>query len=84
MRQITLSELAEIMRACAGEDEDAQPLEQAQDQQFDDLGYDSLALLETHSRIQRDYGVELSDDEVGVLKTPRELVDYVNKLLGAG
>ena len=84
MRQITLSELQDIMRACAGEDEGARPLEQAQDQQFDELGYDSLALLETCGRIQRDYGVELSDDEVGMLNTPRELVDYLNKLLRAG
>lgn len=84
MRQITLSGLRDIMRACAGEDEGALPLEQAQDQQFDELGYDSLALLETCSRVQRDYGVELSDDEAGMLNTPRELVDHLNKLLRAG
>lgn len=84
MRQITFSELQDIMRACVGEDEDALPLEQAPDQHFDELGYDSLAVLETHSRIQRDYGIELSDEDVGGLKTPRELVDYLNKLLGTG
>jgi minimal PKS acyl carrier protein len=83
LRQITLRELQDIMRECAGEDESAQPLEQAADQPFDDLGYDSLALMETHSRIQRDYGVELSEDDLGDISTPRELVDFVNIRLKA-
>jgi minimal PKS acyl carrier protein len=81
MRQITLRELRAIMRECAGEDEFAQPLEHAADQPFDELGYDSLALLETHSRIKRDYGVELTEDEGASLKTPRELIDYINMRL---
>lgn len=51
MRQITLSELQDIMHECAGW---AQPLEQAPDEPFDELGYDSLALLEAASRIKRD------------------------------
>lgn len=83
MRQITLSELQNIMRACAGEDEGALPLEQAPDQPFDELGYDSLALLETHSRIRRDYGIEFPEDEAGMITTPQELVDYLNQLLKA-
>lgn len=83
MRHITLGELQEIMRECAGEDEYAQPLEQAADQSFDELGYDSLALLETQSRIKRDYGVELSEDEFAGIKTPQELVDYINTRLKA-
>jgi act minimal PKS acyl carrier protein len=75
LRQITLSELQDIMHECAGW---AQPLEQAPDEPFDELGYDSLALLEAASRIKRDYGVELSEDELGSARTPRELVDAVN------
>lgn len=81
MRQITISELQDIMRECAGEDEDALPLEQAPDEPFDVLGYDSLALLETHSRIERDYGVELAEDEVDGIKTAQELVNFVNRML---
>lgn len=69
------------MRECAGEDEDALPLEQAPDEPFDVLGYDSLALLETHSRIERDYGVELAEDEVDGIKTAQELVNFVNRML---
>ncbi|RSM81629.1 acyl carrier protein [Kibdelosporangium aridum] len=83
MPLITLRELQDIMRECAGEDESVQSFEQAPDTTFEDLGYDSLALLETHSRIKRDYGVELSDDEVTVFKTPKELADLVNTQLSA-
>ena len=58
MRQMTLHDLQDIMRECAGEDESAQSLEQAPDEDFIDLGYDSLALLETQARVKREYGVE--------------------------
>ncbi len=83
MRQITLSQLADIMRECAGEDEGALPLDQAPYQPFDELGYDSLALMETHSRIERDFGIELGEDEAAGIKTAGELVDFVNQLLYA-
>jgi minimal PKS acyl carrier protein len=83
VQRITLRELEAIMRECAGEDESAQSLEQAPDQPFDELGYDSLALLETHSRIRRDYGVELYEEDVDEAKTPKELIDLVNTRLKA-
>lgn len=83
MQRITLRELEAIMRDCAGEDESTQSLEQAPDQPFEDLGYDSLALLETHSRIKRDYGVELSETDLDDTKTPRELIELVNTRLTA-
>jgi act minimal PKS acyl carrier protein len=78
-----LRELEDIMRKCAGEDESTQSLEQAPGQHFDELGYDSLALLETYSRIKRDYGVEISEDDLSDVKTPQELVDLVNRRLKA-
>jgi minimal PKS acyl carrier protein len=81
MRQITLSELADIMRQSAGEDESAEQLEQVADQPFGELGYDSLALLETGARIQRNYGVGLSEDDLGQIKTPQQLLDAVNAML---
>lgn len=83
MRLITLRELETIMREYSWEDESAQPLEQVPDQTFEELGYDSLALLETHSRIKRDYGVEISEDDLGEAKTPQELVGLVNARLKA-
>jgi act minimal PKS acyl carrier protein len=79
--QITISDLQTIMSKCAGEAEDGLPLEQAPDRPFDELGYDSIALLETYSRIERDYGVELCDDSVCMITTAGDLVELVNSLL---
>lgn len=81
MRQITLRELADILRQSAGEDESAEQLEQVADQPFDELGYDSLALMETAALIKRNYGVDLSEDDLGQVKTPQQLLDVVNALL---
>ena len=81
MRQMTLADLQDIMRECAGEDESAQSLEQAPDEAFIDLGYDSLALLETQARVKREYGVEFSEDDLADITTPREFVEFFNSLL---
>jgi act minimal PKS acyl carrier protein len=48
------------------------------DTTFDDLGYDSIALLETAARISREYRVMIDDDELFGVKTPRELIALVN------
>lgn len=48
---------------------------------FEDLGYESLALLETTGRIRREFGVALDDDEVIALTTPAALVELVNEYL---
>ena len=78
---MTLHDLQDIMRECAGEDESAQSLEQAPDEDFIDLGYDSLALLETQARVKREYGVEFSEDDLADITTPREFVEFFNSLL---
>jgi len=78
---MTLADLQDIMRECAGEDESAQSLEQAPDEAFIDLGYDSLALLETQARVKREYGVEFSEDDLADITTPREFVEFFNSLL---
>jgi act minimal PKS acyl carrier protein len=83
MPQFTVRDLQDIMRECAGEDESAQPLEQAADETFANLGYDSIALLETQSRINRNYGVEISEDDLADLATPREMVEFLNTRLAA-
>jgi act minimal PKS acyl carrier protein len=81
MQQMTLRDLQDIMRECAGEDESAESLEQAPDEAFADLGYDSLALLETQARVKRDYSVEFSEDDLADITTPREFVEFFNSLL---
>ncbi|MFD0346149.1 acyl carrier protein [Kitasatospora aburaviensis] len=37
---------------------------------FSDLGYDSLAVLETVSRIEREYGIRIPEDALSAVRTP--------------
>jgi act minimal PKS acyl carrier protein len=82
MSELTLTGLMRIMRECAGEYEGMDSGGDILNAEFDALGYDSIALLETAGRIQREYGVSLADDVVAEAKTPRELLGLVNKAIG--
>lgn len=81
--RMTLEELLEILRAGAGEDEQAGLGADAGDTAFADLGYDSLALLETAGRVQRRYGIVLDDDALAGAETPGLFLEAVNALLAA-
>ncbi|GLZ15457.1 actinorhodin polyketide synthase acyl carrier protein [Actinomadura sp. NBRC 104425] len=76
---ITIDDLGRILREAAG----IELGPDAADQPFADLGYDSLALLETGSRIEREYGVRLEDDTLTEAETPTALLDVVNRHLAA-
>jgi len=73
----TLDDLRRILREAAGEvvELDGDIL----DTSFEDLGYESLALLETGVRICREFGVELDDATLIDIETPRDLVCAVNR-----
>jgi minimal PKS acyl carrier protein len=81
--QFTIDDLKRTMRACAGEDDSAGLGGDILDVRFEDLGYDSLALLETTSRVSREFDVKLPEDEMAAVCTPRELVSFVNEQLKA-
>ncbi|MER6141209.1 acyl carrier protein [Streptomyces sparsogenes] len=76
--RMTLSELTTLLRECAGEDETVDLDGDVLDTPFTDLNYDSLAVLQTVGRIEREYGVLLADDTVAEAATPRLLLQYVN------
>ncbi len=76
---ITIENLKQILRTCAGVDEEASLEGDISDTDFTDLGYDSLAVLEVSSHIQREYGVKLDDDTVTSAATPRALLAAVNR-----
>ncbi|MDX6353605.1 MAG: minimal acyl carrier protein [Streptomyces sp.] len=78
MTHMTFEDLKLIITECAGEDEQVALGEEALDVPFTDLGYDSLALLETAAVVAQRFGVELPDDEVGITSTPREFLNHVN------
>jgi minimal PKS acyl carrier protein len=81
MSHITIADLALLMRRVAGADEAVDLKTAAEDVDFDDLGYDSLALLETVRELERVYGVTLADDVVAKCTNPRDFLAMVNQTL---
>lgn len=78
MINVTLDDVRRILISCAGDLETSDLSGDISDLEFDDLGYDSLALLETAARIKQELGVHIPDDRITELRTPRELLDMVN------
>jgi act minimal PKS acyl carrier protein len=78
MRQFTLGDLIRLLRTSGGADEHVDLTGDILDALYSDLGYDSLAILEMSSHIQREFGAVLLDDEVADLKTPRQTIELVN------
>ncbi|HEY3896171.1 MAG TPA: acyl carrier protein [Pseudonocardiaceae bacterium] len=78
IREVTIEDLKRILREAAGTGENVDLDGEVLDTDFDDLGYDSLALLETAARITREYGVTLDDEAVTSARTPRRLLKVVN------
>lgn len=73
----TLNDLREIMRACAGIDESVDLDGDIGGCTFEDLGYDSLAVLEITAKLQNMLGAVITDDTAKELTTPQSLADYV-------
>lgn len=78
-RTLTGTDLQELLDAAAGPPEAGIP--DFLDADFEMLGYDSLARLETAALVQARYGVRMPDDVVAGAATPRELLTLVNDAL---
>lgn len=81
MSVFTTDDLRNIMRSSADEDAPVSLDGDFLDTRFDELGYDSLAVLEIATRIQQDYHLPMPDDAVDAMTTPRDVIDYVNPRL---
>ncbi|GAA0575979.1 acyl carrier protein [Streptomyces crystallinus] len=79
----TLDDLKRILLEAAGADEGVDLDGDILDTEFEVLGYESLALLETGGRIEREYGISLDDDALTDATTPRALIEVVNTQLSA-
>ncbi|MEE4545923.1 acyl carrier protein [Streptomyces sp. V4-01] len=79
----TLDDLRRILLEAAGADENVDLTGDIVDTEFQALGYESLALLETGSRIEREFGISLDDSALTDAVTPRGLIDIVNEQLSA-
>jgi minimal PKS acyl carrier protein len=77
-REVTFEDLKRILRESAGTDENVDLDGDVLDTDFADLGYDSLALLETAGRIAVEYGITVDDDVATGARTPRGLLEVVN------
>lgn len=78
MTKLTIDDIRRVLVECAGGDEASKWTGDVSALDFDELGYDSLALMETATRLQLDYGVHLPEDEIAEVRTPGELLDFVN------
>jgi len=82
MAQLTIDRLKDLLRVSAGEDEFITLDGDITQTAFSELGYDSLALLETAALIKREFGVDVTDD-ITELPTPGDLLGTVNERLAA-
>jgi minimal PKS acyl carrier protein len=83
MTEFSVQDLRQLLREAAGEADGIDLDGDIGDQTFEDLGYDSVALLETSGLIRREYGVDLGDEELFEAVTPSALAAIVNKELAA-
>ncbi|MEU8592079.1 acyl carrier protein [Streptomyces sp. NPDC048664] len=77
--EFTLDDLRRILLEAAGADEGVDLDGDILDVPFEVLGYESLALLETGSRIEREFDITLDEDLLTDADTPRALIAVVNQ-----
>ncbi|MFJ4774539.1 acyl carrier protein [Streptomyces uncialis] len=82
-KEFTLDALRNTLLEGAGTDENVNLNGDILDLSFEDLGYESLAMLETVARIEREYGIGLDEEAFAAASTPRLLVRLVNDHLAA-
>lgn len=74
----TIEQLKVIVQEASGVTDGVTLDDNIMDEPMPELGYDSLAVLEIASRIQRDYGIDMPDEAIDGMRTPRAIIDYVN------
>jgi act minimal PKS acyl carrier protein len=81
--EFTLADLTRLMRQAAGQDESVSLDGDIIDVAFTDLGYDSLAIIETANLAQRELGVVIPEGEVADAETPRQFLALVSRQIAA-
>jgi act minimal PKS acyl carrier protein len=81
VKQLTLDDVRSILRVTGGVAEGVDLDGDIIDVTFEELGYDSLALLEASTNIERTFGVCLDDPTFRDTATPKALMDHVNSQL---
>jgi minimal PKS acyl carrier protein len=80
MTEFTLDDVMRLLRECGGDAQETAEHD-VSGTSFEDLGYDSLAVLELTARIEQEFAVVIPDDAVSTMATPQAAIDYVNARL---
>jgi acyl carrier protein len=75
---LELGELRRMLAESAGVSQGVDIDGDILDTEFQDLGYDSIAIMEIASRITSQYGIRIDDEVLAGAATPRRLLDLVN------
>jgi len=81
MKQMTVPILMEILDRAGGADESVDLTTDVASRDLEELGYESLAILEAAGLIEREYGVTLDEATLSDARTPQGLVAVVNEAL---
>jgi act minimal PKS acyl carrier protein len=81
--EFTIENLKVIVREASGVADGVALDADTIDTPLRDIGYDSLAVLEIASRIQRDFHLVVSDEAIEGMKTGRDIIGFVNSQLAA-
>jgi act minimal PKS acyl carrier protein len=77
-KMMSIEDLRGIFIACAGGDDTDVLHGDISAISFEELGYDSLALIETTATLKRDYGVVIPDEQITKVRTLSELLNLIN------
>lgn len=81
-RQFTFSDLKDILVNRIGIPEDQ--VVDDPNLTFEDIGLDSLALVELVLAVQQEYGFEIPDKDTQYITTVGQAIDYTNRRLQEG
>lgn len=83
MSEFTVFDLRKTVDACIGGGSGGiEPLtEDNLDAELTDLGYDSLTVYEFVTKLQDDLRIAIGDDDIELMRTPRSVLELVNRRL---
>ncbi|MEU7213470.1 SRPBCC family protein [Streptomyces sp. NPDC044989] len=79
MAELTLDELKRFLLSAAGDDESVELSGDILHVRLVDLGFDSLAVIDTLGRLERHFGVKLPEEATTEVETPADLLAAVNR-----
>ncbi|MEU6714048.1 acyl carrier protein [Nonomuraea sp. NPDC046802] len=78
MTQLSIDDLRRVLVDCAGEREGLAVGGDIAELTFEELGYDSLALIETAAKLKQRFDIDIEDDKVVTAETLGALLGLAN------